>query len=98
MPRTSPFIIVLTDDERDELERTSRQYTLPYYQVARAQMILMAAEGMPNDQIADRLNTRREIVSRWRKRFHELRIKGLEELPRPGRPKGGQTAPEDDYE
>jgi hypothetical protein len=90
MPRTSPFIIILTDDERNELESKSRQYTLPYYQVVRAQMILMAADGMPNDQIADRLNTRREIVSRWRKRFYDLRIKGLEELPRPGRPRGDQ--------
>ena len=96
MPRTSPFIIVLTDDERSELEKTSRQYTLPYYQVIRAQMILLAAEGMANDQIAVRLNTHREIVSRWRKRFHDLRIKGLEEQPRPGRPRGTQTSYEDE--
>jgi transposase-like protein len=32
-------------------------------------MILLAQQGLSNDQIADRLSTRREIVSRWRKRF-----------------------------
>jgi len=91
MPRKSPFVIVLTHDERSELERVSRKYTLPYYKVIRAQMILMAAQGLGNDQIADRLNTRREIVSRWRKRFHAHRIKGLEEQPRAGRPKEALT-------
>ena len=62
------------------------KYTLPYYMVVRAQMILLAAQGLRNDQIAARLNTRREIVSQWRKRFYYERIAGLEERPRPGRP------------
>ena len=34
-------------------------------------MILLAAEGLPNDQIAARLDARREVVSMWRKRFFE---------------------------
>jgi len=42
--------------------------------VARAKMILLAHQGLFNDQIADRLSTRREIVSRWRKRFFEKRL------------------------
>ena len=96
MPRSSPFTIVLTSNERIELERISRKYTLPYYRVVRAQMILMAADGMANDQIAERLNTHREIVSRWRKRFHDLRLKGLEEGSRPGRPKSEGVSPEDE--
>jgi transposase len=50
-------------------------------------MILMAAEGMSNDEIASRLDTRREVVSMWRKRFYRKRLAGLEELPRPGRPR-----------
>ena len=91
MPRNSPYTIILTLDERIYLERISRRYTLPYYQVIRAQMILMAAHGFANDLIADRLNTRREIVSRWRKRFYVHRIKGLEEQPRCGRPKQART-------
>src|SRR5207253_10990783 len=55
--------------------------------VARAKMILLAHQGLANDQIADRLSTRREIVSRWRKRFFEKRLVGLEDCQRPGRPR-----------
>jgi hypothetical protein len=63
------------------------QYTLPYFQVQRARMILMAAEGLSNDEIARRLNTRRDVVSMWRKRFFTERLAGLEERARPGRPR-----------
>src|SRR5205809_248753 len=58
MPRHSPYRIELTDEERAVLERLARSYTLPYWQVMRAQMVLMAAEGMRNDQIAARLGGR----------------------------------------
>jgi transposase len=51
-------------------------------------MILMAADGLGNDEIAARLSTRREIVSKWRKRFYEHGIVGLQEHPRAGRPPG----------
>lgn len=88
MPRKSPYDIVLTRAERRELSARSVRYTLPYFEVVRARMILMAADGEPNDQIAVRLDTRREVVSLWRKRFFEQRLRGLEELPRPGRPRG----------
>ena len=50
-------------------------------------MILLAAEGLSNDQIAARLDTRREVVSMWRKRFLEERLSGLDERSRPGRPR-----------
>jgi transposase len=50
-------------------------------------MILMAADGMDNDAIAARLDTRREVVSQWRQRFFEERLAGLEERTRPGRPR-----------
>jgi DNA-binding CsgD family transcriptional regulator len=86
MPRTSPYQIELTDDERALLEHRARSYTLPYWQVTRAQMVLMAAEGMRNDQIAAQLRCGREVVSQWRKRFFEQRLTGLEDRPRRGRP------------
>ena len=85
MPRKSPFTITLTSDELQELERRAAKYTSPYFQVIRAKMILMAAEGLANDVIASRLNTKRKVVSSWRKRFFQNRLRGLEELPRPGR-------------
>ena len=62
------------------------RYTLPYRDVVRAKIVLMAAEGLDNDEIAERLDTRREIVSKWRKRFFEHGLPGLEERPRGGRP------------
>src|SRR6266576_1957465 len=87
LPRKSPYRIVLTKQEQEELERRANKYTLPYFIVARAKMILLAAQGLANDEIANSLSTRREIVSRWRKRFFEKRLGGLEDFPRPGRPR-----------
>ncbi len=86
MPRQSPYTIELSDEERQVLEARGRKYTLPYRDVMRAQMILLAARGLRNDEIAGRLNTRREVVSEWRKRFFEHGLAGLEERPRRGRP------------
>lgn len=87
MPRKSPYDIVLSPDENNELSSRSTKYTLPYFQVVRAKIILLAAEGLANDIIASRLDTRREVVSMWRKRFYFDRLRGLEEQPRPGRPR-----------
>lgn len=86
MPQTSPYTIDLSDEERATLTSRSGQYTLPYYQVIRAKMILLAAQGKSNDQIADKLDMPRKTVSRWRKRFYESGLAGLEDQPRSGRP------------
>jgi transposase len=86
LPRPSPFHIVLTLDEQKELEARARKYTSPYRDVVRARIVLLAAQGVPNDMIAARLDTPRQIVSKWRKRFALARLPGLEEQPRGGRP------------
>ena len=86
MPRKSPYRIVLSKEERQELERLANRYTAPYYLVVRAKLVLMAAEGLDNKTIAQRLSLPRQIVSKWRKRFFEERMAGLEDKPRPGRP------------
>jgi len=85
MPRQSPFIVQLTSEERRELESVARQYTSPYCDVVRARIILLAAQGFSNDLIAARLDTPRQIVSKWRKRFALARLPGLEAQPRGGR-------------
>ena len=85
MPRKSPFLVHLTAEERRDLESVARQYTSPYCDVVRAKIILMAAEGISNDLIAGRLDTPRQIVSKWRKRFALARLPGLEGQPRGGR-------------
>jgi DNA-binding CsgD family transcriptional regulator len=87
MPRQSPYVISLSPQEKDVLERRSRKYTLPYFEVLRAKMILLAAEGQGNDEIAAALSVGRDVVSLWRKRFFAHRLAGLEERPRPGRPR-----------
>ena len=87
MPRRSPFTIRLSRKEREVLGNRARKYTLPYFEVLRAKMILLAAEGHANDEIATVLSVGRDVVSLWRKRFFHERLPGLEERPRPGRPR-----------
>ena len=63
----------------------ARKYTSPYCDVIRAKIILLANDGLSNDVIAARLDTPRQIVSKWRKRFASARLPGLEAQPRGGR-------------
>ena len=86
MPRQSPFCIMLTAEDQARLEEAARRYTSPYRDVVHAKIVLYAARGLSNEEIAHRLDTPRQIVSKWRKRFFEQGFGGLEELPRPGRP------------
>ena len=86
MPRQSPFTIDLTQQERAQLEARIRQYTLPYRDVLRARLILLAAADLENKEIADLLGLSRPKVSKWRKRFYHRRLAGLRDGPRSGRP------------
>ena len=49
MPRKSPYVLRLTASQRSELEARARMYTLPYRDVVRARVVLMAADGLNND-------------------------------------------------
>ncbi len=64
----------------------ARKYTSSYRDVIRARIVLYAAKGLGNHQIAARLDTPRQVVSKWRKRFFAQRLDGLEERERRGRP------------
>jgi len=86
MPRKSPYIITLSEYEKNILESVSRKYTSPYRDVARAKIILMSSQGLSNEEISFRLNTPRKIVSKWHKRFYFQRLMGLQDEPRGGRP------------
>ncbi len=90
MPRKSPFAISLTKEERRELESTARRYTASYRDVMRARIVLYAADGLQNKEIAARLDTSPQIVSKWRKRFFRQGMEGLKDVYR-GRGEGGQT-------
>lgn len=86
MPRKSLYSIVLTEKEREKLESMAQKYTAPYFSVVRAKIVLLAAQGLSNDQIAAKFDLPRQIVSKWRKRFFEKRLAGLTDRPRSGRP------------
>ena len=68
----------LSSEERQTLESMARKYTSPYCDVIRAKIVLLADEGLSNDVIASRLDTPRQIVSKWRKRFALARLPGLD--------------------
>ena len=79
--------ILLSEDERATLERWSRGRRIPVRQALRAQIVLLAASGLENQEIAVRLGTSKPTVGLWRRRFAELGIKGIEkDAPRGGRP------------
>ena len=78
--------IVLSPEERTALDTLSRGRSLPLRQVQRAQIIQMAADGLLNQEIANRLNLSRPTIQLWRERFLAYRVAGLEkDAPRPGR-------------
>lgn len=79
MPRKSPYLIELSTKERLVLEERASCYTLPYFQVIRAKLVLLAAAGLDNDEIARRLSPGRDVVSTWRARFYRERLAGLED-------------------
>jgi len=80
--------IILSKRERITLQRWSQGRTVSVRQSERAGMILLAAEGLLNKEIAGRLEVKAHTVGRWRSRFAELRLTGIEkDLPRGGRPR-----------
>jgi transposase len=78
--------ISLNDTERQQLERWRRGHQTPRSLAERAQIILLAAQGLQNDTIAAQLHCRRARVGKWRRRFAASRCAGLADAPRPGRP------------
>ena len=87
MPGRSPHEIALSEEERAELKHRAACYTRPHREVLRAKLVLMAAEGATNTEIGERLGMTRKSVGRWRKRFSEQGIEGIEDLKRTGRPR-----------
>jgi hypothetical protein len=79
--------ITLTEEERSELERRAAKLTLPYRDVQRAKVVLYAADGMSNVEIAGRLEMCSKVVGQWRRRFRQQRLEGLQDQPRSGRPR-----------
>jgi putative transposase len=77
----------LTADERQQLNGFAASRSLPHALVARARLVLWAAEGTANQEIAARLSWSKATVGKWRQRFVEHRLVGIYDELRPGRPR-----------
>jgi transposase len=84
MSAPAPSLHVSTE-QRDVLETWTRSRVLPHRQVQRARMILLAADGVANEQIAARLGVSKPSVLKWRARFQADGVDGLDEAPGRGR-------------
>ena len=80
-------VITLTSEERAKLTKWSRGRSTPARLVLRSKIVLAAAEGRRNDEIAAELNCTRRTVGVWRNRFVEQRLEGIEQ----DAPRGGRT-------
>ena len=79
--------ILLTDEERTALVKFAQGRSTEARLVLRAKIVLAAAEGATNKQIATDLGTDAHTAARWRKRFAEMRLPGIQkDAPRGGRP------------
>jgi transposase len=85
--RSARFKIVLSENEREELEHITRSTSLPAGMVRRAKIVLLSADGATHRDIAETVSVSLPIVGYWRHRFHENGLAGLYDAPRPGRPR-----------
>ena len=87
MPSCVAVEITLSGEERAQLEGWARRRTTAQALAQRSRIVLAAADGLKNTEIADRLGVGRPMVTKWRNRFAEQRLDGLLDEPRPGRPR-----------
>jgi transposase len=87
MPNPVAVAIELDEVEREQLERWARRRSSAQALALRSRIVLLAGEGLKNTEIADRLDLDHATVRKWRNRFAELRLDGLTDEPRPGRPR-----------
>jgi transposase len=87
MPPNVAVGIELSDEERAQLEAWTRRRTSAQALAQRSRIVLLAAEGLKNTEIAERLAISRATAAIWRSRFAEHRLDGLLDEPRPGRPR-----------
>ena len=76
----------ITNEERRELERRAQGEHVSRRVAQRARIVLLAADGVPNRQIAMLVGLNQNQVGMWRKRYAAHGMAGLADRPRPGRP------------
>ncbi len=77
----------LTDEQRSELRGWARRPRTAQAMALRARIVLAAADGWTNTEIAEELSVNRVTVGKWRRRFAEMGLDGLVDAPRPGAPR-----------
>ena len=87
MSRRSPFVVELSSVDRAVLEERAGSRSVSHAAVVRARIVLLAADGLQNIEIADRVGVCVDVASRWRKRFCEEGVAGLADRARSGRPR-----------
>ena len=80
-------VLTVTSEERETLIRWSRRPKSPHSIAQRARIVLLAADGMSNQAVAEKIGVNQTTVVKWRKRFIERRLDGLVDEPRPGAPR-----------
>jgi transposase len=76
--------LVLTEEERQELQQMTQSRTLPAGDVMRSRMVLLLADGVTYQKIQDLLDTTAPTIARWKRRFLQHRLAGLLEELHPG--------------
>jgi transposase len=87
MPSPVAVAIELSVAEREQLDAWTRRRSSAQAVALRSRIVLAAAEGLKNTEIAERVGVTRPVVTKWRNRFAEDRLEGLLDEPRPGRPR-----------
>src|SRR3989304_1180818 len=83
--------ISLSDEEREELHRIIRKSTSPQHKVLRAKIVLLAEKKMSTEAIKKELNISKNTTGKWRKRFSQNRLEGLDDEHRSGKPRTHQS-------
>jgi len=78
--------VTVPEADRRELSRRARDRGAPAREVERARIVLLAADGVPGQQIAEMVGCAEGTVVTWRGRYAERGLPGLADLPRPGKP------------
>jgi transposase len=87
MPTPVAVAIELSAEERARLESWARRRSSAQALALRSRIVLLAAEGLNNTAIAQRLGIDHATARKWRARFAERRLEGVLDEPRPGRPR-----------
>jgi transposase len=87
MPSPRAVELLLSDEEREQLQAWARRRKSAQALAERSRIVLAAAAGAKNTQIAERLGITRGTAAKWRSRFADRRLEGLLDEPRPGRPR-----------